>query len=506
MRLTSTDRRVPHRIRHIKCDEEKPACWKCRSTGRKCDGYPEIPKRRAAVRANAAFDPAAQAREALVHAHKLLITTQISPAITGTSQELQSFEFFRIQTGLQLSVALGLEPTYRFILQTSHHDDAVKAAVIAVGSMGQRLRVNQLLTADNSQANAFQEFAQLHYCKAIGRLRVQMASDSERSLELAIISCFLFAILEFLQGNDTESLMHLRSGLNILHRENKFREAKDPFREEITRVFSILDMEATNWLGLKSFQSPVFFQLRGPGPEPPSLTQFNRFEDALMALNFQSNRLSHFRRWITAHDTTLHSIPPGAHVRRKQLLDEFEQWHVGVEVLLERLGNLDTEMKDRVTVMQMNYGVTFILLESCLDKPDARDLYDRYEINFRQILTLAKSVIRPENAGADSIAARIVAANNQGLRPENGREDSLADIVAANNQGIQPITLFSFYAGIIQPLYFLAIKCRNMRMCQEAVALLSGTPWREGAWDSFAMAKIAKRNIRQLKEEGYYDD
>ena len=32
------------RVRKVKCDEEKPRCRRCTSTGRKCDGYaPELP-------------------------------------------------------------------------------------------------------------------------------------------------------------------------------------------------------------------------------------------------------------------------------------------------------------------------------------------------------------------------------------------------------------------------------------------------------------------------------
>ncbi|KAH3001521.1 hypothetical protein KXV73_001875, partial [Aspergillus fumigatus] len=27
------------KVRRVKCDEEKPTCCRCRSTGRKCDGY-----------------------------------------------------------------------------------------------------------------------------------------------------------------------------------------------------------------------------------------------------------------------------------------------------------------------------------------------------------------------------------------------------------------------------------------------------------------------------------
>ncbi|KAH8424909.1 Zn(II)2Cys6 transcription factor domain-containing protein [Aspergillus melleus] len=34
--------RTEARIRHVKCDEEKPECTQCCKTGRKCDGYEKL--------------------------------------------------------------------------------------------------------------------------------------------------------------------------------------------------------------------------------------------------------------------------------------------------------------------------------------------------------------------------------------------------------------------------------------------------------------------------------
>jgi hypothetical protein len=69
-----------NRIRRIKCDEQKPHCFKCTSTGRKCDGYqfkslPGQPGR-------------------LVH--------NISLILPGTPKERRAFEFFRTCTAPEL--------------------------------------------------------------------------------------------------------------------------------------------------------------------------------------------------------------------------------------------------------------------------------------------------------------------------------------------------------------------------------------------------------------------
>ena len=35
-------RALEYRVRHKKCDETRPSCINCSSTGRKCDGFPEV--------------------------------------------------------------------------------------------------------------------------------------------------------------------------------------------------------------------------------------------------------------------------------------------------------------------------------------------------------------------------------------------------------------------------------------------------------------------------------
>ena len=484
-----TDHKVSYRIRHIKCDEEKPACLKCRSTGRTCDGYLGNTKRRTAVKGLVLSAPAIMEQRSSVYVHNLLIKGHLSQAITGTNQQQQCFEYFCLQIGRELSIALELGPTYDFILQACHSDDVVKAAVIAIGSMGQRLRVNHLLTSDNEQANALQEFAQVQYCRSLRHLRARMSSDPDRSKELAIVSCFLFTILEFLQGNEAGSLIHLRSGIKILCRDEDFREATDPLRRELAQIFSIMDRTATIWLGLKSFQSPVFMpcgSLVGLAPAPLSFIEFRSLDDAACALNIQITRLYDFRRSLAAHDPSLRNLPLNAYAQHQEMLKQLEEWPVGVDNHLRSLNGTDfsVEIRQRVSVLQMNYRTTSIMLSSCLDSPEKHGLYHGSDSDFRQILSLARSVIATMD---DTFQSRI-------------ERD-----MAANNREVNPAPLFSFYAGVIQPLYILAINCRNLRMCHEALELLSTNPWREGAFDSFSMARIARHKIQQLERDGYYE-
>lgn len=382
-----------------------------------------------------------------------------------------------------------LEPTHNFILQASQTDDAIRSAVIAIGSMGQRLRVNNVLTFDDEEANAHQEFARVYYCKALKSLQTQMRDDPTRIVNLAIISCFLFTIFEFLQGNDTGALVHLQSGLKILRRENALRKitiGQDFLRQEITRIFCIMDKAATRWLGAKNLQTPAVLPLDNLEPAPTSLDHFLNLDEAAGSLNYQINRMYHFRQWVNLYSASPDN-PPNAYARYHDMMIELERWPEAMNTLLKWMGAgiIVGDNLHRVSVMQMNYQTTVIQNTLSLEWPGEQNVQDRFASEYVQILSLAKSII----TAMDDV-----------------RREKIERVVQANNQGINHEQLFSLFAGIIHPLYIVAINCRNLGLCQEVVQLLSTTPWREGAFDSAAMARIATKRIEQLQMEGYYED
>lgn len=473
------------KIRHVKCDEERPTCNKCRSTGRVCDGYETK---------QSAFKFPEYDSSHLFPVDTTLKALSIIPgptiSITGTNQERRSFAFFCCQTGQQLSTALRIMETHRLILQASHCDEAVRSAVIALGSIGERLSINNVLTLENEQANVCHEFAHLQYYKALKHLRERISNDSEGSTSLAIILCFLFTIFEFLQGNDTGSLIHLRSGLNILRRDHGSLSTglqtvstdQDPLRHEILRTFSIMDMQATMWLGLKTFQAPIMIPLDGPGDRPAHLDEFSTLREAIESLTYQINAIYHFRRLVAAYDgaKSPDRVPPELCAKREKLLVQLKRWPVSLEALRAKLwGETDTETLQRIVVLKMNYETTLMVLTACL-QPYDEQIYADHEPEFRLIVDLAKSVIGPTDDVVKLGVRQIVAANN--------------------NDGVNPTPMFSFYAGVIQPLYLTAIKCHNLKVCREAIALLSSSPWREGAWDSATMARIAARRVQEVEE------
>ncbi|KAI1106630.1 hypothetical protein F4804DRAFT_347583 [Jackrogersella minutella] len=157
------------RIRRVKCDETKPACTRCTSTGRKCDGYVGAapPRQRkpttsspdavAATAFSAALppDPYLARRHELAQdsfaaacrgSSALRVLRPLAADIEGTEQERLFFHQFRraAEAGLAMHASsLGAGFWRRLVPQVGQSDAAVRHALIALGAAHQSAQLLQ---------------------------------------------------------------------------------------------------------------------------------------------------------------------------------------------------------------------------------------------------------------------------------------------------------------------------------------------------------------------------
>ncbi|MCJ1389689.1 hypothetical protein MMC18_002546 [Xylographa bjoerkii] len=478
------------KIRHVKCDEQKPNCLRCSSTGRTCDGYGvEVSAQSTLV----------EDFQVISLGHSACFNSP-SVSIPGNEKERRSFDFFRFQTLQELEIALNTPAWNRLILQASHSSPVIRNAAIALGSLGERFYINEVLTRDNAAANSCHVYARLQYQKALQGLRDYLYyNKGEYTVGLTLISCFMFVVFEFMQGNEAAALTHLRSGLKILRsfqpKSNEVTLARnglcvshsslDPLMADIARVYTILDMQATLWLGLNTFEA------QGMAPNentvcPTDVSNFAGLEAAEVSLNSQIGQILYYRRALPPENTwdPMDAAYVIAMRERERLIAQLDKWPIAIKVLLLQISN-DLEIQDlqRVTVMTINHKITFVLLSVSMQY-NAAELFHSFENIFEDILRLATSLLQPTTS-----------MTNEKFEPVSRSVHALGG----------PMPVFHFTAGIIQPVYFTAVKCRNRILSQRAISMLSTSPWREGAWDSAAMAKIAERKVLQLEGEGWYD-
>jgi len=108
----------------VKCDETKPACGRCTTTGRKCDGYasPDIQNK----------TPTADGT-ALVMAEPSRGPAVCS--INASAGEMLGLEFFCVKLAPSMGMYFDADFWKRSVVQASVAEPAVRHAVVAMGAL-----------------------------------------------------------------------------------------------------------------------------------------------------------------------------------------------------------------------------------------------------------------------------------------------------------------------------------------------------------------------------------
>ena len=184
-------------VRRVKCDEAKPNCHRCTSTGRKCDGY-ESPDQTSSRSSSATPNPET-AVSVVPTRPKVPISRLIKgPILTieGDEQERRIFHFFRERTIPGLCGFFGSDIWERLVLQTTFQEPALRHAVFALGSLHERFEKGDTTVFASNLDTVQGGLALRNYTQAIGHVIKRSTSKDSRSLDVCLIACILFACFE----------------------------------------------------------------------------------------------------------------------------------------------------------------------------------------------------------------------------------------------------------------------------------------------------------------------
>lgn len=152
----------------MKCDETRPACLRCTSTRRTCDGYSYV--------SPSPFN---------------IGTVTTGPFDVHSPPELRrSFSFFTHRTSPQLAGFFRSDFWERLVLQAAYHESTVRHAIVAIGSL------HELVERQTGITDATRAFALEQYNLAIRELLLPLSQGEERGIDVCLISCILFACFE----------------------------------------------------------------------------------------------------------------------------------------------------------------------------------------------------------------------------------------------------------------------------------------------------------------------
>lgn len=372
------------------------------------------------------------------------------------SRQRQCFAFFVSCTSNAANLYFGANFWARRVLQLSLSEPSIRYALCSLSALHQMSTVPALPFVD-ARATELGNYALQQYSHAVRCTQTLLAESSDRSADKLIkglVACVLFVCYENFIGNYEISHMHLQNGLHIINKELLKRPSAIP--KDIIQVFKRMDLQAIS-----------FGNSKAPYPEhlcndPIELLtdvpiSFNSIEDAI-------DVVLHIFRWMFRNMGSSESSPiPPEHF--ETALKVMEEWTSKTEHF-SMIPMQEGELRRPVALLRMYQ----IIMDTTL----ATGVYGQESLNNEHLHKYEELIALGEKLVLDVKASSPTPSSNQ---------------------------FFCFDTGVIFPLFWVAIKCRDPRARRRAVHLLGSMHHQEGVWKSISAAKVAQFVIA-IEEEG----
>ncbi|PYH97136.1 hypothetical protein BO71DRAFT_481419 [Aspergillus ellipticus CBS 707.79] len=454
------------RIRHKKCDETRPVCLMCSTTGRVCDGYQQTLDRR--TRASRlrllSSTPSSTSSTSPTATMPSLVSDLIlhTNQIDLTRQERWYLDFFRRSTAFQCSGYFDDDFWLRLVHQVTEAEPAVRHAAIALSALHWNFERNS-----SGQGSTDNRLPLQQCVKAISSLRHQLTGSglpSRSNMEITLVTCVLFVSFMFLQGDTHLACTHLRGGLKLL-REWK---TTDPTGYSTTgavlmKVFARLQLQ---W---STFADEVFIEQDDDHSSIPYMDINDlSMDDRIDSLDKAGNLLVSLGRLVLSPSPAGSSSPGYCTVldtKRMAILNKLQHWTTELDTSITHRGNtLLIRDQTILTVLKLWSETIYIMAatENRLGGSETR--FDAFHLNF-------------------------------------GRAVALAQMLLISGTAESNMPAFSIGMGIIAPLFFCAFKCRDWYIRREALLLLRSCQRQEGLWTTPGAVLVLERLI-EIESKG----
>ncbi|CAG7917013.1 unnamed protein product [Penicillium olsonii] len=490
--------------RRVKCDEGRPACRKCVSSSRVCDGYGIWGG------GGTPYGPPQSHRALSVYCTPV-------PAGSLNDEEQVCFDWLIKRTAKKFAGIFQSDFWETLIFQASAQEPSVRHAVIALGSAHRfEQRSDPRVPAEPTTIST-EHFTLQQYNKAIRHLRSNNP-QSGHSLRVALITCMLFVTLEYLRGQYEMGSAHLRYGMRLLAdvsaSTSRSRMKPRVIRPEEDFAYNAL-VDAYARLGIQSamfghIPSNLCFVTQESQNTTPYI--FNSLPEARRSLDDHLNRIESLK-WHHRN----HSPDAELFTLRSRILEDLALWKKAYTATITRLETQKAPGKEKCGYLLLRvYHEMATIMTSCLAKPeqDTEMIFDSYTDNFITIIThfleMWKSWLLPSFQSQDLSTFTIncpilqnIIEKSKFLNADDLTESFLLEIFetpSAINDILQTPDYggngFTVEAGFIPPLYYTALKCRVPHVRRQAVRVLRAAPHREGVWNGPLLADVLEEVIR----------
>jgi hypothetical protein len=450
----------------IKCDEGKPACLKCTTTGRTCDGYVPAPskkgKRSAILATPTKKTPEPERGLALW-------------PITASLSEMRALEYFCVKTAPGMGMHFDADFWKRFVIPASMAEPALRHAMVAVGIFAEKLENDganktSLTVAPRSipplapvrrPGSSDDDLTALsNYNKSIGLL-TKLVSSSAQSTHVVLLACVLFICVEFLRGDDVAAFRHFQGGMTIImdlvSRKQSLTHSRimvDRVRSSILPAFNRLEMLSALFGNGASWPYSVTLS----DSVPAMFSCIGEARDSMVHLMNLSLRFVQKMQLLEYEPS---AIPASAYDEQAELLRYLDIWRSRFSIFQsDQVEKLTGDDLYAGNVLEIQRTVAFTWIST---------LMDPYQC--------AHDAHIPAYTAAVVLAEQIYGTGS--MRIQHARQ--------ANT--------FLLEVEVVGPLYWICVKCRHPAVRRRAIAVLRGMHHREGMWCSDIAAAVADRVV-----------
>ncbi|RAR10545.1 c6 zinc finger domain-containing protein [Stemphylium lycopersici] len=370
------------------------------------------------------------------------------------------------------------------VLRMAHSEPAVRNAMITLAHLNKSQCGSLAATSTAHQSAQFWTY----YNKAVRALIDRMA-ESSYIPEVGLVTCILFACVEFLRVDTQNAITHTKNGLRIVAelRENHGAKAamqREDARNSMSGPLAMIEKTLVPIFtqGLISallcgVDTDTQFAFMSALPQQVHAQDFAHLSDARIA--FWDLRNASI---LLARDMAIkmfEAIQPSQEdlERQRHVLACHHMWWKAMK-RFEESQEMSQEERLDVSALKVGYYSTYTA-SACVN--DARQMsFDAYLSDFKALLLHAKALVNALDLARTSHTI------------------DTSSRAAAN---------FTFDSSLIPPVYYTALRCRCPTTRREAIALLSYDLPREGLWDSEQSRIVAERVIEieetEVDEKGW---
>ncbi|PSN59308.1 hypothetical protein BS50DRAFT_258136 [Corynespora cassiicola Philippines] len=450
------------RVRKIKCDRARPACSRCLSTGRVCEGYGVW---------GGGNNPFGH-QQLTARGRRLPIPRSVAHVVVASlaPEEQACAEWFVHHTATWMSGAFASAFWHTLVLQANSHEPAVLHATAALAAVEKRK-----FLASGPPPKAKQDlddeerFVLCQYNKAIQHVRPLLSSGDRASARVVAIACMLFTCLEFIRCRYTAGCTHLSNGLRLLEgmdaREGSYED------DWLYEVFFTLTVHSA----LLSHSVPhPHVQHPPPLVASPSLARYESVSQARQHLDrLLSATHSLAARCLAARCLHRQDTRPSADLLlcQRRICEGLRTWEAGYRVLKARTFGAFDQVAQRdhkaLRLLSVHHTLATVLSATCLCGED-ESVFDRHTQSFVRLMRQAVKLVE------------LVSPQKVSKTPAYMGVDRWQ---------------FSADMGLIPPLFYTALKCRVLHVRMQAIKLLRVLDHQEGIWDAALAAAMAEEVV-----------